>query len=294
MKVCESQVNKLKGALGKTQDGIQFNNRVPQPLNHRAVALMEPGAPRAKATNVPTLPASGGKWVYANAGATQADAAAQAATWGGLCVSGHEQSPINVITSSTVKASLPTIATSFSTKCTYVKNTGRGFQLFETSPVEHKYDKATGKVVEFDNGQSAKGFSLIGGDKFNFYQVNWHTPSENTIDGKSFAMEAHLVHQLDDVALHGTYHRLAVIGLLYDLGTDKECNTFLSYFWNVFPNTEGSAPYSGERLAFQAAISMELAQGRQVLVGKFHKSQKGRWVGGSRPDSHTPKLYIFG
>ena len=36
--------------------------------------------------------------------------------------------------------------------------------------------------------------------------------------GISFPLEAYFVHQLDDVALHGTYHRLAVIGLLYVLG----------------------------------------------------------------------------
>jgi hypothetical protein len=27
--------------------------------------------------------------------------------------------------------------------------------------------------------------------------VHWHTPSENTVDGKHFALEAHFVHQLD-------------------------------------------------------------------------------------------------
>ena len=27
-----------------------------------------------------------------------------------------------------------------------------------------------------------------------------------------------------------------------------------------------------------------------IVLGKFHKSRKGRWVGGSRPDFHAPKL----
>merc|ERR1711871_1766976 len=70
--------------------------------------------------------------------------------------------------------------------------------------------------------------------KYNFYQVHWHTPSENTVDGQSFPLEAHFVHQLSDDpdgagigsgSVVGTYHRLAVIGLLYELG---DCNTFLN------------------------------------------------------------------
>jgi hypothetical protein len=37
--VCPRQVDALKAALGATQHGIEFNNRVPQPLNHRVVRL---------------------------------------------------------------------------------------------------------------------------------------------------------------------------------------------------------------------------------------------------------------
>ena len=29
---------------------------------------------------------------------------------------------------------------------------------------------------------------------------------------------------------------------------------------------------------------------RQVSLDKLYKSRRGRWVGGSRPDFHTPKL----
>ena len=62
--------------------------------------------------------------------------------------------------------------------------------------------------------------------------MHWHSPSEYTVDVISFPLDAHFVHQLDDVALHGTYHRLAVIGLLYELG---ECNRSLDDFWSEFP-----------------------------------------------------------
>ena len=73
---------------------------------------------------------------------------------------------------------------------------------------------------------------LIIGVRYSFYQVHWHSPSEYTVDAISFPLDAHFVHQLDDVALHGTYHRLAVIGLLYELG---ECNRSLDNFWSEFP-----------------------------------------------------------
>jgi len=36
-KVCQRQLDKLKSALGTTQSGVDFNNRVTQPLNHRVV-----------------------------------------------------------------------------------------------------------------------------------------------------------------------------------------------------------------------------------------------------------------
>merc|ERR1711939_718995 len=37
--VCQRQVDVLKAALGATQSGLAFNNRVPQPLNHRVVSM---------------------------------------------------------------------------------------------------------------------------------------------------------------------------------------------------------------------------------------------------------------
>ena len=131
---------------------------------------------------------------------------------------------------------MPVISTHFDTTVSYVKNTGHGFQIFETSPVKHKF--SVDAAVAEGSGASAKGYSLIGGSKYNFYQVHWHTPSENAIDGTLFAMEAHFVHQLDDAALVGGYHRLAVIGLMYELGTNAECNSVLESFWASFPATQ--------------------------------------------------------
>jgi carbonic anhydrase len=266
-KVCQRQVDKLREALGATQDNIKLNNRVPQPLNHRVVAEMAPDAP-AKPTNNIAPPAGVKKWLYAESGHTEAHAATQNATWGGLCVSGHEQSPIDIVTASVKKASTAVITTHLSTTASYVKNTGHGFQLFETKPSASRMDDE-GTVSVDDTSGSAKGYSMVGGDKHNFYQVHWHTPSENTIDGQSFPLEAHFVHQLDDLALHGTYHRLAVVGLLYELGSDSECNAFLDKFWESFPLEKGNAAFSGENFDLNKKLSEELAHGYYHWYGSL-------------------------
>lgn len=176
-----------------------------------------------------------------------------------------------MVTNATVKrTNQPEIVTSFDTNSTYAKNTGHGLQLFETSPISHEYNASDANGYDVDTiGGGSKCFSMIGGSKYNFYQVHWHTPSENTVDGKSFAMEAHFVHQLDDPALHGTYHRLAVIGLLYELGTDEECNSVLDKFWAEFPMSKGIAEYTGSNPDFNAKLSEELAQGYYHWYGSL-------------------------
>eukprot|EP01084_Bolivina_argentea_P157462 274400_1 len=87
----------------------------------------------AKPTNN-LSPPTGTKWLYAESGHTEANATTQNATWGGLCVSGHEQSPIDIVTANVKKASTAVITTHLETTASYVKNTGHGFQLFETKP----------------------------------------------------------------------------------------------------------------------------------------------------------------
>jgi carbonic anhydrase len=169
---------------------------------------------------------------------------------------------------------LPEISTAIDVQTSYVRNSGKGFQLFENSPSEHQYDTATATLTQSDTSQGSKGTSLIGGQNFNFYQIHFHTPSENTIDGVNMAMEAQFVHQLPDenlVAPQATYHRMAVIALMYKLGTASECNTFLSYFWTLFPNTVGYVAYpdDGKKLDFNQMLSMELSQGYYHWMGSL-------------------------
>jgi len=173
------------------------------------------------------------------------------------------------VTKSVVKTTMPVITTHIETSMSYAMNTGHGFQLFETSPIEHKYNSvATSKKDTLDDAPSAKGYSMIAGSKYNFYQVHWHTPSENTIDGLHAAMEAHFVHQLanggnakDPYPTNFGYHRLAVIGLLYNLGTISDCNSFLDHFWAYFPQSKGLKEYKGTNPNLNTKLSDELAKG---------------------------------
>merc|ERR1719409_360563 len=276
--VCQRQVDALKAALGATQHGIEFNNRVTMPLNHRVVT--ESGG-LALAPLAPV--ADDATWKYADDTLvpvpTAADAAKQAATWPGLCATGREQSPVNVDTTA-VADSCPAgatgdhaITTHISAALEYVKNTGHGLQLFETNPATH--DLVAGEVTEMADGQP-KGYSMINGAKYNFYQVHWHSPSENTVDGVEYPLEAHFVHQLDD-STNGGLHRLAVIGLLYEYSDDpdelvssNDCNEFLDYFWGDFPNAKGAADYTGgQALDFNAKLAASLAEGYYHWFGSL-------------------------
>eukprot|EP00252_Welwitschia_mirabilis_P023578 TRINITY_DN669_c0_g1_i8.p1 TRINITY_DN669_c0_g1~~TRINITY_DN669_c0_g1_i8.p1 ORF type:complete len:279 (-),score=30.09 TRINITY_DN669_c0_g1_i8:163-999(-) len=58
---------------------------------------------------------------------------------------------------------------------------------------------------------SGGGSIMIEGTNFTLNQLHWHSPSEHTVDGKSYAMELHLVHQSQD-------GKIAVIGILYKYG----------------------------------------------------------------------------
>ncbi|XP_038707681.1 alpha carbonic anhydrase 7-like [Tripterygium wilfordii] len=58
----------------------------------------------------------------------------------------------------------------------------------------------------------------INGTEYVLQQCHWHSPSEHTIDGKSFDLEAHLVHESKD-------GKVAVIGIMYTIGRP---DTFLS------------------------------------------------------------------
>lgn len=62
------------------------------------------------------------------------------------------------------------------------------------------------------------GYMEMNGTQYKLKQCHWHSPSEHTIDGKNFDLEAHLVHESSN-------GMISVIGILYQIG---EPDYFLS------------------------------------------------------------------
>lgn len=72
----------------------------------------------------------------------------------------------------------------------------------------------------------ASGNTLkIDGDTFTLQQFHFHTPSENTIDGKSFPMEVHFVHTDEE-------GEVAVVAVMF---TEGKANTALAETWSALP-----------------------------------------------------------
>ena len=154
-------------------------------------------------------------WVYTKHAGDASDAAAQKATWGAAsptCVDGLKQSPIDIVTGDVAHApvlknsiSLPSLSGHF-----VPKHSGHAFQLDADLTEKKKPNK-------------------IGPTDYQFVQVHWHTPAENTIDGERAAMEGHFVHS----STSGSATYLAVVAVLYDLS--PTCNEVLDDFWDQFP-----------------------------------------------------------
>lgn len=70
----------------------------------------------------------------------------------------------------------------------------------EANKLEINYDSITGNILNNGhtvqiNDKNSNDHLIIDGEKFNLVQFHFHAPSENQINGKSYPMEAHFVHQ---------------------------------------------------------------------------------------------------
>jgi carbonic anhydrase len=123
-----------------------------------------------------------------------------------LCIDGKEQSPIDIEPHAS-----------------------------KATPIAFHYKPTAATVV--DNGHTlqvnlAAGSSIeIDGRVFDLLQFHFHAPSEHTIAGEHYPLEVHLVHQ-------GPTGKLAVIGVLYDVGADSRP---LAALWPPWPRKVGVA-----------------------------------------------------
>jgi carbonic anhydrase len=164
-----------------------------------------------------------------------------------------------------------------------LKNTGVSFQVHETTPELRVLPLGGGLPIAADP-PSTKGYTMLLGQRFNWLQVHYHTPSENTIDGQHAALEAHYVHELADEeyrgegGLAGIAKQLAVVAVLYDVSNDNTCNEELSAFWDGFPAAVAGEANVGIRpgyaassapVDFGASLSRALAGGYYSWTGSL-------------------------
>jgi carbonic anhydrase len=123
------------------------------------------------------------------------------------CGTGTRQSPINISKSSAVNATLSKIDFDYKTITPEVINNGHTIQA--------NYTAGSGITV------SGKHYDLL--------QFHFHTPSENTVDGKSYNMEMHLVHKNKE-------GKLAVVGVFIKNGKH---NAEIQKLWDKMPEHAG-------------------------------------------------------
>lgn len=101
------------------------------------------------------------------------------------------------------------------------------------TPLSVSYQAAPESVV--NNGHSVqvnvpKGDTLVvDGETFTLQQFHFHSPSENTLDGKSFPMEAHFVHT-------NAAGEIAVVAVMFNVGDE---NKALTKIWEKMPSEQG-------------------------------------------------------
>ncbi len=164
------------------------------------------------AYSLPALAGSGAHWGYSGHEGPE--------HWGELadtykmCALGKNQTPIDM--TGFLKADLPKLELNYEAKATEILNNGHTVQV----------NYAAGSTLEIE------------GNTYELKQFHFHAPSENWIEGKSFAMEAHLVHADKD-------GNLAVIAVMLEEGSP---NGLLSSLWEKMPRKSGDKYALGKGL----------------------------------------------
>lgn len=108
-----------------------------------------------------------------------------------------------------------------------------GFVESELEPMKIAYQDGGYEVI--NNGHSVQvnykegSYIELDGSKFYLKQFHFHAPSENNLEGKSYPLEAHLVHADKD-------GNLAVVAVLFEKG---KANEALANAWESMPNHVG-------------------------------------------------------
>ncbi|RTZ67482.1 MAG: hypothetical protein DSZ29_00685 [Aquificaceae bacterium] len=154
------------------------------------------------------------------------EGAAGVEKWGTLspefktCQTGKNQSPIDI--KGAVDANLPAI----------------NFKYNMLSASDIVNNGHTVQVNMWSGGEIT-----LDGEKFKLKEFHFHTPSENTINGKNFPLEAQFVHV-------NSKHQIAIVSVMFEPGDDDE---LLSVLWKDMPLKAGE----GHKLDTNALKSLE-------------------------------------
>lgn len=123
------------------------------------------------------------------------------------CKSGTRQSPIDINRAQLLVAKLTDIRFDYRTISPEIVNNGHTIQI----------NYVNDSIMSVNNEQ------------FGLAQFHFHTPSENTVDGKAYDMEMHLVHK-------NAKGELAVVGVFFKKG---QHNAELEKIWANLPSDAG-------------------------------------------------------
>ncbi len=119
------------------------------------------------------------------------------------------------------------------------------FTEAELAPLKMQYKTAASEIV--NNGHTLQvnytpGSTLmVDGREFELKQFHFHAPSENTLNGKHFPLEGHLVHADKD-------GNLAVLAVMFAEGAE---NPLLAKLWQHVP------PDKGDKSALPAGMNVK-------------------------------------
>lgn len=124
------------------------------------------------------------------------------------CAEGQEQSPIDIdLAKVKLDETLNDIEINYQPTAFTLENNGHTIQL---------------------NDPTGSNSIIVEGEEYSVQQLHFHIPSENTIDGRFFDMEGHIVHSNEN-------GDLAVLGFMIEAGEENE---ILAEAWSKLPETE--------------------------------------------------------
>ena len=107
---------------------------------------------------------------------------------------------------------------------------------FDHTAPEFLVNKGTTIELDFPEGGGSLTYDVR---EYDLEQLHFHTPSEHQIDGITYPMEMHIVHQLRGEAEHGQ-PRYLVIAILFRMSEESH---FIGTFLEAIPHKAGEAKH---------------------------------------------------